>query len=102
MYESLKPFISVPFKLCKFVKQSGDGTKVYEAAADKMCYPSGKVELVTNNTGANVTSTLQLFVDIEVSYKDLVIFNNESWPVKSIATFYDGHTGLPDIRVVYL
>lgn len=104
MFDSIKPWIRIPFTLKGYTGRDGAGTVLYGPPAGLKCYPQGKVELVTNNKGVEVRSTLQLYVagDTVVSYLDSIIFEDNAWTIKSIGTFYDGNTGLPDIKVVYL
>lgn len=102
MFESIKEWINVPFTLKPFEKRSGTGTKQFGADENLMCYPQCDNILVTNNDGAELTSSTQLYVDGAVSIKvtDNVVFEGTERPIKHIATYY--RNGVPDIRVVYL
>lgn len=85
-----------------FIKRDGTGTKIYNPPAAIKCYAEGKVEVVTDRTGAEVVSNKQLYVDgsLAVTELDSIIFENAECDIKSVGTFY--RDGKPDIRVVYL
>lgn len=102
MYASLKPWINVPYTILPFVKRNGAGTKQYGEPVDSKCYPVGDVKLVTNDEGAEVTSTTQLYVPGTEAIKvtDAVIFEGSERSIVRINTFY--RDGVPDIKVVYL
>lgn len=102
MYASLKPWINVPYQIKPFVKRNGAGTKIFCEAIDSLCYPVGDVKLITNASGAEITSTTQLYVPGTESIKvtDEVIFNGEVRPIQRITDYYRGSA--VDIRVVYL
>lgn len=103
MYKSLKPWLNVPAEFKEFIKRTGTGDKVYGKTVKFMCYPSGKVQVVTSITGAAVTSIAQLYVegDLDIKITDTVIFEGRERDILSISTFYDTH-GKPDCKVVYL
>lgn len=102
MYSSLKKWINLPAQVKPFIRRTGTGTKVYADPVDIMCYAEGKVVVVTNNTGTEVVSNRQLYVDglVSVTELDSIIFENFEGSIKSIGTFY--RNGKPDIKVVYL
>ena len=102
MYESLKKWINLPAQIKPFVRRNGTGTKLYGDAVDIQCYAEGKVTTVTDNTGTEVVSNKQLYVDgsVAVSELDSIIFEGSERSIKSIGTFY--RNGKPDIKVVYL
>ena len=102
MYASLKPWLNLPAQIKPFVKRTGTGTKVYGDPVDILCYAEGKVQVVTDDTGTEVVSNKQLYVDgtVAVSELDCVIFENIEKSIKSISTFY--RNGKADIKVVYL
>lgn len=102
MYNSVKPWLNVPYKILPFIKRTGSGTKIFGDAVDELCYPEARVELITNKSGSEVVSTTRLYVDGGSSIKvtDNVIFESETRPIQRINTFY--RDGKPDIRVVYL
>lgn len=102
MYASLKPWINVPYQYKPFIKRNGAGTKIYGERVDSLCYPVGDVTLVTNEAGAEVTSTTQLYVPGTEPLKvtDAVIFNGEERPILRITSYY--RNGVEDVKVVYL
>lgn len=102
MYSSLKPWINVPFVIKPFLKYSGTGTKQFDTDVPSKCYPVGDVKLVTNESGSEVTSTTQLYVDGFESIKvtDNVVFAGEERPILRITDYY--RNGKVDIKVVYL
>lgn len=102
MYGSLKSWMNLPAQIKPFLKRDGTGTKIYGEPADILCYAEGKVQVVTDNTGTEVVSTSQLYVDgpTPISVLDCVVFEGSEKSIKNIATFY--RNGKPDIKVVYL
>lgn len=85
-----------------FVKRSGTGTKLYGDAIDIACYAEGSVKVLTDNTGTEVVSNKQLYIDgsVDIFELDAIIFEGSEKNIKSISTFY--RNGKPDIKVVYL
>ena len=102
MYESLKKWMNLPATIKPFVKRNGTGAKQYGDPVSILCYAEGKVQVVTDDTGTEVVSNKQLYVDgtVAISELDCVIFEGTEKNIRSIATFY--RNGKPDIRVVYL
>lgn len=102
MFSSIKPWINVPYTIKPFIKRSGSGTKQFGTSIDSLCYPVGGVKLITDETGAEVTSTTQLYVDgsEDVKATDNVVFEGKEWPILRITTYYRNST--PDVKVVYL
>lgn len=102
MYDSIKPWINVPFTIRPFVKRNGAGSKVFDADVAAKCYPESDVKLIVDNAGAEAVSTTQLYVEGSLTIKvtDEVTFENETRPIQRINTFY--RNGIPDIKVVYL
>lgn len=102
MYGSLKSWVSLPAILKPYLKRTGTGTKLFKEPVDILCYAEGKVQVVTNNEGAEVTSSKQLYVDgaTEVKELDNIIFENSERPVIAVGTFY--RNGKADLKVVYL
>lgn len=102
MYESLKEWLNLPAQIKPFIRRNGTGTKLYGDAIDIQCYAEGKVAVVTDNTGAEVVSNKQLYVDgsVTISELDCIVFEGFEKNIKSIGTFY--RNGKPDIKVVYL
>ena len=102
MYERLKEWLNLPAQIKPFIRRNGTGTKLYGDTVDIQCYAEGKVTTVTDNTGAEVVSSKQLYIDgsITISELDCIIFEGSENSIKSIGTFY--RNGKPDIKVVYL
>lgn len=102
MYDSIKPWINVPYQFKPFIKRNGAGTKLYGETVNSKCYPVCDVKLVTDNNGAEVVSTSQLYVPGTESIKvtDTVVFGNEERPIHRIASYF--RNGIEDIKVVYL
>lgn len=102
MYNSLKPWINVPYTIKPFRGFNGAGTKQFDADIASKCYPVGDVKLVTDSKGSEVTSTTQLYVpgDEPVKVMDNIIFVGEERPVLRVAEYF--RDGKPDIKVVYL
>lgn len=102
MYNSLKSFMKLPAQVKPFVRRDGTGKKVYGKPVDILCYAEGHVKVVTDNTGTEVVSNKQLYVDgsMLISELDSIIFNGTESNIKSMGTFY--RDGKPDITVVYL
>ncbi len=102
MFNSIKPWINVPFTFKPFIKRNGAGTKIFGEAVEDKCYPVGEVLLVVDNAGAEVTSTTQLYVDGRCLIKvtDEVDFDGSKRPIHRINSFY--RNGVVDCKVVYL
>ena len=102
MYDSLRPWMNVPFQIQPFIKRNGAGTKQFGDAIDAMCYPKADVTVVVDDSGAEVISTTQLYVDGDTSIKvtDNVTFEGVTRPIQRINSFY--RNGVVDVRVVYL
>ena len=102
MYNSLKAWMNLPAQIKPFIRRNGTGTKIYREPINVQCYAEGKVTTITDNTGAEVVSNKQLYVDgsVSVSELDCIVFENSEHSIKSINTFY--RNGKPDIKVVYL
>lgn len=102
MYESLKKWINLPAQIKPFIRRNGTGTKLYGDAVDIQCYVEGKVVVVTDNSGTEVVSNKQLYVDgsVTISELDCIVFEGSEKSIKSIGTFY--RNSKPDIKVVYL
>lgn len=102
MYKSLKAWLNLPATLKPFIKRDGTGSKIYGDSVDILCYAEGKVQVITDNTGTEVVSNKQLYVDgsVSISELDCIIFEGIEKSIKSIGTFY--RNGKPDIKVVYL
>lgn len=102
MFDSIKPWINVPFILKPLVGRNGAGTKIFGDDVQLLCYPVDEVKLITDETGAEVISTTQLYVDgsTPISVIDEVTFEDHTREVQRISSFY--RNGVVDIRVVYL
>lgn len=102
MFNSVKSWIDVPYQYKPFIGRTGAGTKQYSEPVSSLCYPVGNVKLVTDTSGAEVTSTTQLYVPGTEAIKvtDSVIFNDEERPILRITDYY--RNGQVDIRVVHL
>lgn len=102
MYESLKKWINLPAQIKPFIRRNGTGTKLYGDAVDIQCYAEGRVVVVTDNSGTEVVSNKQLYVDgsVTISELDCIVFEGSEKSIKSIGTFY--RNGKPDIKGVYL
>ena len=102
MYNSLKAWMNLPVQIKPFIRRSGTRTQLYGEPINEQCYAEGKVTIVTDNTGTEVVSNKQLYVDgsVAVSELDCIIFEGSENSIKSIGTFY--RNGKPDIKVVYL
>lgn len=94
--------MNLPAQVKPFIRRNGTGAKIYGAPIDVLCYAEGKVTTVIDNTGSEIVSNKQLYVDgsVEISELDSVIFEKSERSVKSISTFY--RDGKPDLKVVYL
>lgn len=103
MFKSLKPWINVPAQYKEFVKRTGTGDKVYGKTVNFKCYPSGKVQVVTDINGAAVTSTACLYTEgsLDIKITDTVVFEGRERDILSISTYYNDK-GIPDCKVVYI
>lgn len=101
MYASIRNWINLPAVLKSYTAQSGTGRKIFAPDLSILCYAEGKVQVVKDNKGAEVVSNRTFYVSGEISVKplDVILFENQEWPVVAVNTFY--LNGQPDIRMVY-
>ena len=94
--------MNLPAQIKPFVKRLGTGTKQYGEPVDIKCYAAGESQVVTDDTGTEVVSNQQLYVDgsVAISLLDSIVFEDTDKSIKSIRTFY--RNGKADIKVVYL
>lgn len=105
MYRSVKAWLKVPVQVKRFIKRSGTGAKIYaDEILEYKCYPQACAEVVVNADGEEAKSMTKFYVDgsCEISSSDNVIYEGKERPIINVTTYYDGRTGLPDIKVVYL
>ncbi len=102
MYDSLKPWINVPYTILPFIKYTGAGSKVHGDPIESLCYPTGDVRKILDVNGSEVTSTATLYVPGTENIKDTdtVIFEGRERSIHRITNFY--RDGVVDIKVVYL
>lgn len=103
MFASLKEWMDVPLSLKRFKDRTGTGDKNFSETPDSvLCYPLSEFVTITSNTGAEITSKTQLYIDgdVEVSNLDVVIFEGSEHDIQHVSTFY--RDGKPDIKVVYI
>lgn len=102
MYKSLLKWVNIPFQIKPYKKRNGTGTIIFGEPYDALCYPVGTMQRITNASGAEVTSSHQLYLkgDTKIDVKDCVVFEGSTWPVQAINTFY--RNGKVDCKVVYL
>lgn len=102
MYDSLKPWINVPYQIKPFLRRDGAGDKLFGDTVSALCYPEADVKLIVDESGAEVISTTQLYIDgtQEIKVTDEVIFEGSVRPIQRINSFY--RNGVVDLRVVYL
>lgn len=106
MFRSLKKWLKTPLVIVPFVRYDGTGSAIYDedSKIDTKCYAQGSVKMIRDADGNEVVSDLQLYINgsVDISLRDLLIFDEEEYDVKAVAPFYDGSTGKVDIKVVYL
>lgn len=102
MYASLQEWINVPYQYRPFVKYNGAGVKQFGDTISSVCYPVGDTKLVTDVSGVQKVSTMQLYVLGTESIKptDAVIFDSEERSIYRVTSYY--RDGVVDIKVVYL
>lgn len=102
MYASLKPWINVPYQYRPFLNYNGAGVKQYGEPTSSLCYPVGDTKFVTDVSGAQKVSTMQLYVDGNEAIKvnDSVLIEGEERSIYRITTYY--RNGSIDLKVVYL
>ena len=102
MYASLKPWINVPYQYKPFVKYNGAGVRILGDPVDSLCYPVGDTKFVTDVSGAQKVSTMQLYVPgtENIKVNDIVLIEGEERAIYRITSYY--REGVVDIRVVYL
>ena len=102
MYESLKPWVNIPYSIKPFIRRSGTGKAIYGDPIDSLCYPEAKMQLIKDSSGSEVVSSHTLYIEgnTPINILDSIIFEDKEWTIANIVTFYrDGH---PDCKVVYL
>lgn len=102
MYNSLKSWLGLTCYIRPFVSQNGTGARTYGSYVSTACTVEGEIVTVKNETGSEVISTKQFYVDgnTAIKPKDRIRFEDYEKDVISIATFYD--RGAANIKVVYL
>lgn len=102
MYESLKSWVNIPLSIKPFLKRTGTGDKSFGEIRNILCYPHCDVKVIRNLQGVEVVSNTQLYIDGSevISEHDELIFEQKTYTIQSIATFY--RDGVPDIKVVYI
>lgn len=94
--------MDLPVTIKPYIKRSGTGQKIYGPNINTLCYAEGKVVVVSDSSGAEVVSNMQLYLDgpVEINELDAIIFDKHEKSIKSIGTFY--RKGVADLKVVYL
>lgn len=102
MYESLKPWVNIPYAIKPFIRRSGTGKAIYGEPINSFCYPEAKMQLVKDSSGSEVVSSHTLYIEgsTSINVLDNVIFEDKEWAIANIVTFY--RDGRPDCKVVYL
>ena len=102
MYDSVKPWINVPYQYKPFIKYNGAGVRQLGDPVDSLCYPVGDTKFVTDVSGAQKVSTMQLYVPGTEAIKvnDTVIIAGEERAIYRITSYY--RDGVVDLKVVYL
>lgn len=102
MYDSVKPWINVPYMYRPFLKYNGAGVKQLGDPVSSLCYPVGDTKFVTDVSGAQKVSTMQLYVPgtEAVSVNDTVLIEGEERAIYRITSYY--RDGAIDLKVVYL
>ncbi len=102
MYNSLKQWLKVPVKIKPYQGMDGAGNYEYYEPISTVCYPDIQYETVKDEQGAEVVAQTVLYFDSTetINSKDIIVFNNEEYEVKSINPYYDGNTGKLSIWVV--
>ena len=102
MYDSLRPWLNVPYSILPFIKYNGTGGKIYGERVDSMCYPTGDVRKILDVHGSEVTSTATLYVPGTENIKDTdtIVFEGRERSILRITNYY--RDGKVDLKVVYL
>lgn len=102
MYDSVKPWINVPYQYKRFLRYNGAGVKQFGDVISSLCYPVGDTKFVTDVSGAQKVSTMQLYVpgNEPIKVNDTVIIEGEERSIYRITSYY--RDGVVDVRVVYL
>ena len=102
MYASLVPWINVPYQYKPFIKYNGAGVRILGDPVDSLCYPVGDTKFVTDVSGAQKVSTMQLYIPgtEKIKVNDIVLIEGEERAIYRITSYY--RDGVVDIRVVYL
>lgn len=102
MYASLKEWINVPYQYRPFLKYNGAGVRQLGDPVDSVCYPVGDTKFVTDVSGAQKVSTMQLYVPgtEEIKVNDTVLIAGEERAIYRITSYY--REGAVDLKVVYL
>lgn len=91
MYSSLKRWANVPFEIKPFIGENTALDKEYGQLVEALCYPSAEVKAVVNRDGEEKISNTTLYVDTiyTISYKDLIVFENEEYTILSLNAYYE-------------
>ena len=102
MYASLKEWINVPYQYRPFVKYNGAGVRQFGEPVESMCYPVGDTKFVTDVSGVQKVSTMQLYVhgSEPIKVNDSVLIEGEERAIYRITSYY--REGTVDLKVVCL
>lgn len=103
MYSSVSDWCNIPYQIKKFTKRSSAGTKEFSGTlVDGLCFMQGKYQLITNAVGAEVVTSIQLYIDgsTAITVDDNIIYKGTERTILAIAPFNED--GQVSLWVVYL
>ena len=105
MFDSLKSWMTCPFKVKKFVGYNAAADREYSDYEDMIGYFVGNIETVTDAVGDDVVSSSQIYYDpsvYEINPLDVVLVDGAEKDIIQITNYMDGNFGQSSIKIVYL
>lgn len=104
MMGSLREWCKTPIVIATTAGYLPNGEPNVTISNTIKCYIADELVNIIDNEGHEVLSATQLYTfgTSKVGILDQVNLRGETYTIKKIREFYDGNTGLVDIKVVYL
>lgn len=105
MFNSIKPWMTVDVTVKPFIGVDASADKQYGDETTIKAYVTGGIEVTNDLRGNEVRSTSQVYFDpsvYTVNPEDRIIVDGQEKDIISMSTWYDGNTGKPSIKELWL
>lgn len=104
MFDSLKGWCSAEITLLHCVGKSGSGDLRYADPITVNGYPETGAVVIIDKYGKEYVSMSRFYFPetVAISLDDKIVQYGKACEIKKISEFFDGNTGLVDMRVAYL